>query len=162
MNAKPNTGSEVCPHVCKCGSACYIGAFELECVNPLCDHYSESTLIAFQREHRKPIGGRIESIEIDGKTYPVGSDDSLIMDIGEDEPTEPRAISATLTIEPTQDDAFNQYVDAWGPMLGIPKQAGESAEDYRKRLLYVLRGVGLASHDDDDNARMVPTIYSID
>lgn len=49
-----NTGSKLFPHVCKCGAACYIGGDNLiQCINPLCRHYAEKNLIAFQREYLK-------------------------------------------------------------------------------------------------------------
>lgn len=132
---KPNTGSQLCPHVCKCGSACYRGAYDVECVNPLCHWYSEKTLVAFQREHMK--AERAKAADLYSTDF-------------ENEPTQPQQKDpATL-----HSDVWKKYVNSWAPMLGIKKQAGETDEQLRDRILDKLRC--------KDDARIVPVIKGVD
>jgi hypothetical protein len=137
---KTKTGSDLCPHVCRCGSACYIGGDNtIKCVNPLCSYYHEQTLIDFQREYYKREREAAADL------------------LGEDEPTEPQAksIPQTLLIEPTYDEAWTKYVDAWGPMLGIPKDENEDDDQYRQRILEAL-------DHKPGKSKMVPVIHGIE
>lgn len=163
---KTKTGSQLCPHVCKCGSACYRGAIDVECVNPLCHWYSEKTLIAFQREFMK--GERAKGAE-----FYQTADDKLIaeidaeLDIG-NEPTQPRitaikvdGVTHPVASQPQQNnpatldsDIWKKYVNAWAPMLGIKKLAGESDDQLRDRILDKL--------GYKPGARMIPVIKGID
>lgn len=132
---KTKTGSQLCPHVCKCGSACYRGAYDIECVNPLCHWYSEKTLIAFQREYMK--GERSKAADLYSTDF-------------SDEPTQPQQKDpATL-----YGDVWKQYVNAWAPMLGVKKLAGESDDHLRDRILDKL--------GYKPGAKMIPVIKGID
>lgn len=157
---KTKTGSQLCPHVCKCGSACYRGAYDIECVNPLCNWYSEKTLIAFQREFMKGERAKAKDLMI--------ADDQLDPDPFGNEPTQPQITAikmngATYPVasQPQQkdpdtmlSDVWKQYVNAWAPMLGIKKKFGESDDQLRDRILDKL--------GYKPGARMIPVIKGID
>ena len=104
------TLNEIAPHVCPlCGSACYMGAAVIQCVNDTCYHHHAETAAYYHGRQRDIID------VVDG-----GPDWKVVAD---------QWVDASSAVG----------LDVWGSVFGVPRNPGEPDAEYRQRLNDMLK-----------------------